>query len=63
MSLRSNLPLTGVSESKAEKSVIAPISKGFKQCDDTTYPPKNLDCIHREGIENFLFFLNIYVSF
>ncbi|XP_051162613.1 roquin-1 isoform X1 [Leptopilina boulardi] len=48
MSIRSNLPLTGVSESKAEKSVIAPINKGFK-CDDTNYPPKNLDYIHREG--------------
>lgn len=61
MSIRSNLPLTGVSESKAEKSVIAPINKGFK-CDDTNYPPKNLDYIHREGniIYNLLSNLNIY---
>ena len=54
LSIRSNLPLTGISESKAEKTIIAPVNKGFKQCNDTNYSPKNHDCMHREGMGRYL---------
>lgn len=65
LSIRSNLPLTGISESKAEKNIIAPVGKGFKLCDDVSYPSKNHDCMHREGMKKdskkLLFSLSNYL--
>ncbi|XP_015586020.1 roquin-2 isoform X2 [Cephus cinctus] len=50
LSIRSSLPLAGTQDTKVEKPIVIPNTKGFKQCEDLIYhPAKPHDNIHREG--------------